>query len=318
MRLWANRLTFETRCSTSSSTALKTGTRVQCYLSRGSKAPLSNGTSFALTFVSCSEFRYEALRFIPYCPPFLTLYAFLCSTKESVDWRPAWNVGIVIGLFVVVWQWCWSQTFVRSPLVYSFSLSLFSIFVCLCFIYLLDATEAGRKHFEHQLLSIRYCVQVRYYFCCLLLAACCLILLLNLCALSGNMQFRRAVCSPLLHKLRLQIRCEKSAFFFFCLPFWLLLACPQMTRNLRPFRMKFMAMQHDIMMYAGCQKEGLGFDKIVEEAKLRCSRYNVQPNLLITPPQLSYYITMVPEEKIRYDYAGAKGPTTFENSWNGF
>ena len=33
------------------------------------------------------------------------------------------------------------------------------------------------------------------------------------------------------------------------------------------------------------QKEGLGFDKAVEECKYRMSRYGVTPNMLILPPQ---------------------------------
>ena len=34
-------------------------------------------------------------------------------------------------------------------------------------------------------------------------------------------------------------------------------------------------MQHEVLMYAGAQKEGLGFDRLVEEAKMRMSRYQV-------------------------------------------
>lgn len=48
------------------------------------------------------------------------------------------------------------------------------------------------------------------------------------------------------------------------------------------------------------QKEGLGLDKAVEEAKSRMSRYNVTPNMLIVPPQLLLYMAVAPEEKIRY------------------
>lgn len=44
----------------------------------------------------------------------------------------------------------------------------------------------------------------------------------------------------------------------------------------------------EIMFYSIVQKEGLGFDKCVEEAKARMSRYNVSPNMLYvcspTPP----------------------------------
>lgn len=47
------------------------------------------------------------------------------------------------------------------------------------------------------------------------------------------------------------------------------------------------------------QKEGLNFDRLVEEVKLRMGRYNCEPNLLIVPPQLSLYLSMVPDEKIK-------------------
>ena len=47
------------------------------------------------------------------------------------------------------------------------------------------------------------------------------------------------------------------------------------VRSLRPRRSVRMAMQHEIMFYAIVQKEGLGLDKAVEEAKSRMSRYNV-------------------------------------------
>ena len=51
--------------------------------------------------------------------------------------------------------------------------------------------------------------------------------------------------------------------------------------------------------YAISQKEGLGFDKAVEEAKARMSRYQVTPNMLIVPPQLLLYMATAPEEKIK-------------------
>jgi hypothetical protein len=38
-------------------------------------------------------------------------------------------------------------------------------------------------------------------------------------------------------------------------------------------------MAHEIMFYAIVQKEDLGFDKAVEEAKARMSRYSVKPNM---------------------------------------
>ena len=52
------------------------------------------------------------------------------------------------------------------------------------------------------------------------------------------------------------------------------------------------------MFYAIVQKEGLGLDKCVEEAKARMARYNVTPNMLIVPPQLLLYMALAPEEKV--------------------
>ena len=102
-----------------------------------------------------------------------------------------------------------------------------------------------------------------------------------------------------------------------------------MQKGLRPRRSVRMAMSHEIMFYAIAkqrhflnassqtlpfnfltrspqylfrivQKEGLGLDKAVEEAKSRMARYNVTPNMLIVPPQLLLYMAVAPEEKIRY------------------
>ena len=73
-----------------------------------------------------------------------------------------------------------------------------------------------------------------------------------------------------------------------------------MQKGLRPRRSVRMAMSHEIMFYAIVQKEGLGLDKAVEEAKSRMSRYNVTPNMLVVPPQLLLYMALAPEEKIKY------------------
>jgi len=52
-----------------------------------------------------------------------------------------------------------------------------------------------------------------------------------------------------------------------------------LQKGLRPRRSVRMAMAHETMFYAIVQKEGLGFDKAVEEAKARMSRYNVTVRL---------------------------------------
>ena len=71
-----------------------------------------------------------------------------------------------------------------------------------------------------------------------------------------------------------------------------------MQKGLRPRRSVRTAMAHEIMMYGIVQKDGLGFDRAVEECKARMNRYSVSPNMLIIPPQLALYMTLAPEEKI--------------------
>lgn len=90
------------------------------------------------------------------------------------------------------------------------------------------------------------------------------------------------------------------------------------TKGLRPRRSVRQAMQHEIMFYSIVQKEGLGFDKCVEEAKARMSRYNVTPNMLIVPPQLLLYMAVAPEEKINFGTAGPAGPERFEAGVAGY
>jgi len=88
-----------------------------------------------------------------------------------------------------------------------------------------------------------------------------------------------------------------------------------MAKGLRPRRSVRTALQHEIAMYAigkhlhrcfrfeatlvcsfvgltcnlrfwlAAQKEGMGLDKAVEDCKYRMSRYGVQPNMLVIPPQ---------------------------------
>ena len=99
-------------------------------------------------------------------------------------------------------------------------------------------------------------------------------------------------------------------------------------------------MNHEIMMYAIAQKEGLGLDKAVEEcsasmpattatallltlaplraAEYRMSRYGVTPNMMVIPPQLALYMSLAPEEKISYAVAGPKADATFEAGAAGF
>ena len=91
-----------------------------------------------------------------------------------------------------------------------------------------------------------------------------------------------------------------------------------MQKGLRPRRSVRTAMAHEVMFYAIAQKEGLGFDKCVEEAKSRMSRYQVTPNMLIVPPQLLLYMATAPEEKITYKEGGPSASAAFEAGVQGF
>lgn len=91
-----------------------------------------------------------------------------------------------------------------------------------------------------------------------------------------------------------------------------------LQKGLRPRRSVRMAMAHEVMFYAIVQKEGLGFDKCVEEAKARMARYNVTPNMLIVPPQLLLYMALAPTEKIKFSDAGPAGPERFEAGVAGY
>tara|TARA_Y100000768_G_scaffold169695_3_gene127040 strand:- start:470 stop:919 length:450 start_codon:yes stop_codon:yes gene_type:complete len=77
-------------------------------------------------------------------------------------------------------------------------------------------------------------------------------------------------------------------------------------------------MAHEIMFYAIVQKEDLGFDKAVEEAKARMSRYSVKPNMLVVPPQLLLYMATAPSEKIKFSDAGPDGPARFDAGVAGY
>lgn len=53
-------------------------------------------------------------------------------------------------------------------------------------------------------------------------------------------------------------------------------------------------------------------DKAVEICKDRMSRYGVQPNILIVPPSMLLYMTLAPEEKIKFMEGGDRAVTNFE------
>jgi hypothetical protein len=89
-------------------------------------------------------------------------------------------------------------------------------------------------------------------------------------------------------------------------------------KGLRSKRSIKNAMQHDIMMYGIVQKQGLGFDRAVEESKCRMARYQVTPDMIVVPPQLLLYVAMSPEEKIKYSEGGPTAVTRFEQGKNGY
>jgi len=91
-----------------------------------------------------------------------------------------------------------------------------------------------------------------------------------------------------------------------------------MAKGLRPRRAIKTAMQHELMMFAISQKDGLGMDRAVEEVKYRMSRYGVTPNMLIIPPQLSLYLAMAPNEKTLFVDGGAKAVSEFDSGRTGF
>ena len=77
-------------------------------------------------------------------------------------------------------------------------------------------------------------------------------------------------------------------------------------------------MSLEINNYGIVQKDERGLDKVVEDAKYRMSRYNVKPNMMIMPPQLSLYMTMAPEAKITFPLGGPAAQKAFDDGYKGF
>jgi len=88
--------------------------------------------------------------------------------------------------------------------------------------------------------------------------------------------------------------------------------------SVRPKRNVRMAMQTEVAMYAACQKDERGLDKVVEDGKYRMKRYGVTPNLMVIPPQLSLYMALAPDEKISYKEGGPTALAAFEAGAAGF
>jgi len=91
-----------------------------------------------------------------------------------------------------------------------------------------------------------------------------------------------------------------------------------LQKGLRPRRSVRTAMAHEINMFAIVQKDQMGLDKAVETTKYRMSRYSVNPNMLIIPPQLALYVSLAPEQKLTYPLAGPEGSAAFAAGTAGF
>ena len=65
--------------------------------------------------------------------------------------------------------------------------------------------------------------------------------------------------------------------------------------------------EQEVYNYAVVQKTPHGLDILVEEVKQRMGRYGSKPDLMVIPPRLGIYLTMVRPEKTQYYLAGPDG-----------
>lgn len=91
-----------------------------------------------------------------------------------------------------------------------------------------------------------------------------------------------------------------------------------LKKSLLPRRNLRAAMRYEIETYAAVQKEGRGFDRIVEIAKSRMARYNVRPNMIILAPETELYVTIVPNERITFYEGGDRAVSDFKEGPDGF
>ena len=91
-----------------------------------------------------------------------------------------------------------------------------------------------------------------------------------------------------------------------------------LQKNIRSRRSVRQAVSLEINNYGIVQKDERGLDKVIEDAKYRMSRYNVKPNMLIMPPQLSLYMTMAPEAKMTFPLGGPAAQLAFDEGYKGF
>ena len=86
------------------------------------------------------------------------------------------------------------------------------------------------------------------------------------------------------------------------------------TKSLLPQHYLLGQMKREIEPFALVQKlGGRGFDIAVEKAKSRMARYGVTPSMMVVPPEMQLYVTMVPYEKVSFNEAGQNGVSRFEN-----
>lgn len=91
-----------------------------------------------------------------------------------------------------------------------------------------------------------------------------------------------------------------------------------LKKSLLPRRNLRASMRHEIETFAAVQKEGRGFDRIIEIAKARMARYGVKPNMLVLAPETELYVTVVPNERITFYEGGDRAVTEFKEGVEGF
>ena len=82
-------------------------------------------------------------------------------------------------------------------------------------------------------------------------------------------------------------------------------------RGLIPRRFLLQALREEVASFAVAQKDGRGFERIIEAAKMKMGLYHVKPDSIIIAPQMALYLTMGPAEKIHYSIVGPSGPASF-------
>ena len=92
----------------------------------------------------------------------------------------------------------------------------------------------------------------------------------------------------------------------------------QLSHGLIPRRSIIAAMRNEVSMFGIVQKEQRGFERAIETAKTKMQSYHAAPDTIIIAPELSLYITTVPEARIDYAKAGQPGVDEFQKGAVGF